>query len=246
MNRRVFLALLSAGAARAAPFWERHKYPNWSDREVEALLTDSPWAKPLRVSFLLPGRPQPRAVSLSDVGLPPGVGFPGRIPGWPGGGRWPRPRPDSRPDSGGARAEAFLTLRWSSALPIRQALLLLSSRGNPSEPPDSVVGLEPEPPDYLLELFGLPVQAAPPDAAGWAGSLERNAVLLRPQRRPIPVRSVEIPPHGNHLTIRFRFPRTEPIALEDRQVEFFAAGGPFEFRKIFKLAPMVYEGRLAL
>lgn len=244
VNRRVFLALLGASAGRAAPFWERRKFPNWSDREVDLLLSDSPWAKPLRVSFVLEQRRASQVFSASDVGLPAGVGFPGRVPGWPPG-RLPQPGGAGR---GGAqaRAEAFLTLRWSSALPVRQALVLLSSRGNPPEPSGSEAALEQDPPDYLLELFGLPAQAAPSDTAGWAGALQQSAVLLRPQRQPIQAGSVEIPPYGNHLAIRFRFPRTEPIALEDRQVEFFAAGGPFEFRKIFKLAPMVYEGRLAL
>lgn len=244
MNRRAFLLLLGAGAADAGPFWESHKYPNWSDRELDLLLSDSPWAKPLRVSFPLePARPKP-ANSLSDVGLPPGVGFPGRIPGWPG-----RRLPDSgrRPPGGSTpRAEVFLTLRWSSALPIRQALLLLSSRGNPQAAPESAAALEQEPREYLLELFGLPVQAAPANTTEWAASLERTAALVRKHRRPVPVQSVEIPPYGNHLSIQFRFPRTDAIVLEDRQVEFFAAGGAFEFRKTFQLAPMIYEGRLAL
>jgi hypothetical protein len=245
MNRRAFLVLLSAGAARAAPFWESHKYPNWSDRELDAILTDSPWAKLLRVTFLLDERPRRQAVSFSDVGLPPGVGLPGRIPGWPGGTRFPRPGSDRRPGGAGARAEAFLTLRWSSALPIRQALLLVSTRRN-LPPPESEALLEQEPQEYLLELFGLPAQAAPPSTAEWAAALERSAALVRKGGRPIPARSVEIPPYGNHLAIQFRFPRTDPITLQDRQVEFFAAGGPFEFRQVFKLAPMVYEGRLAL
>ena len=249
MERRTFLLLVSAAGGRADEFWESRTYPNWTGEEVDRLLTNSPWAKPMRVSFLLENRPGQRVMSFSDVGLPPGIGLPGGVPGWPGGVGFPRGRTGSPgPQTGGAsaRAEAYLTVRWSSALPVRQALLLDRSRRELALSGDAPAALELEQPDYLIDVFGLPAQTVSGGTKELATSLAATASLVRKGRRPVSAESVEIPPYGNHLSLHFRFPRTDPILLEDRQVEFFAAGGPFEFRKAFKLPPMVYGGRLAL
>ena len=41
--------LLAGAALVAADFWEEKDFTTWSDKEVEKMLTDSPWAKQVRI-----------------------------------------------------------------------------------------------------------------------------------------------------------------------------------------------------
>ena len=45
-------------------------------------------------------------------------------------------------------------------------------------------------------------------------------------------------------TILFTFPRTTPISLDDKEVEFVTRYGRMEIKHKFKLKEMVYQGRL--
>ena len=103
MQRRHFLALLGAAPLAAADFWEKQPFPHWTPVEVEKLLTDSPWSREVhcRFEYTPPGR---RLTSEFQIGFPRGRS---------GGSGTPS-----------VRTEVYLTVRWSSALPIRQALAL--------------------------------------------------------------------------------------------------------------------------
>jgi hypothetical protein len=48
------------------------------------------------------------------------------------------------------------------------------------------------------------------------------------------------------VLLYFAFPKTEEITLEDKEVEFISKVGPMEFKKKFKLADMVLNGKLTL
>jgi hypothetical protein len=53
--------------------------------------------------------------------------------------------------------------------------------------------------------------------------------------------------HGRDGTsLLFTFPRTSPISLDDKEVEFVTRIGAMEVRRRFKLKDMVYQGKLAL
>ncbi len=49
--RSIAIASLSAAALCAANFWESKSYTEWSDKEVEKLLTNSPWSQKVSVSM---------------------------------------------------------------------------------------------------------------------------------------------------------------------------------------------------
>ncbi len=59
--------LLAAAALVAADFWEEKDFTTWSDTEVQEMLTDSPWAKQVRI--IVSGRgSEPRdAVERTEV-----------------------------------------------------------------------------------------------------------------------------------------------------------------------------------
>ena len=63
MGRR-FLAisgvwLLACAVLAAADFWEEKEFTSWSDKDVEKMMSNSPWAKPLTVPFPRPPRGTP-------------------------------------------------------------------------------------------------------------------------------------------------------------------------------------------
>jgi hypothetical protein len=51
---------------------------------------------------------------------------------------------------------------------------------------------------------------------------------------------------GDLLTIEFEFPKTAPITLEDKEVEFITKVGQSQIKKKFKLTDMVFGDQLAL
>lgn len=241
MQRRLFLASM-AGAAFGKN-WDKPEYPNWTREFVDEMLTDSPWARQLTAPFVLPNV-APFAASFSQIGLPGGIGLP-RIPGvgWPGGGgdrRFPVPggggsRGDGR-SSGGVKTEAYLTVRWSSALPVRQSLALV----------EHAKDVAPAPKDYLIHIAGIPTVVAGESTAPMEKVLLKTAALSVKGRRSVYASSAEVPEHGTHLMAALRFPRMEGLEPSEGMVEFFAEAGPIKVLQRFPLKAMVYRGNLEL
>ena len=256
MTRRLFLATVGAVAAAPAAPWDKRPFPDWSSETVDRLLTDSPWAHPETVSFEYAGPPPaelrstfepsgPVGPSSGPLGLPsgiPGVGWPGRRNPRPSGGPT-IPAPGGEPTS--VRVEAYLTVRWSSALPIRQALAIERWGRGGLEMPEAAEALAAEPDHYLVEIFGLPAMIAPEGVKRIEEDLRRTARLTLSGRSVSPT-AVRVPEYGMHLTAKLAFPRWEGVEPGDGAIGFRAEPRPLEIATKFKLDQMVYEGRLAL
>src|SRR4029078_10153067 len=95
--------ILACASLAASEFWDAKPFLEWSDKEAQKILSDSPWAALIAVP--LPNR---GPVPTADTGGS----------GRGGGGR------------GGGGAEGFgpgpqrvrLTISWRSALPLKQAV----------------------------------------------------------------------------------------------------------------------------
>ncbi len=240
MHRRAFLA--SIATAAFAKDWDQPQFPNWSREFADKMLTDSPWARQLTAPFVLPFS-TPFQTSFSQIGLPGGIGLP-RIPGvgLPGGSdrRFPIPGGGSRGGdgrtSGGVKTEAYLTIRWSSALPIRQALSI--------EERSSAVA--PQPKDYLIHIAGIPTVLATENTSAIEKKLLKTATLSVKGRRSVHATAVEVPEHGTHLMAALRFPRFETLAPSEGVLELYAEAGPIKIQLQSKLKSMVYQGNLEL
>lgn len=257
MTRRLFVASLAAPALMRASFWDEKSFPDWSPDEVDRLLTDSPWARPTTVRFDL-GHPDDGSVfDFSDIQLPPLGGSSGRWgssgPGWPTGGGQRRGGSDPFPRGGGGSgrgqtvpSEAYLTIRWSSALPIRQALLL-EQYGSASEiPADAMAALDQKPEDYVIEIFGIPSLIVRDRAEKFEEAFRNSAELLGPASQKMTATYVRMPSHGYYLAATFRFPRHAGDAAATKEAEFYTAAGRMEIRQSFKLKSMMYHGQLAV
>jgi hypothetical protein len=137
-------------------------------------------------------------------------------------------------------------LRWSSALPIRQALLLEEYGSAAKAPPDKLAALGSEPDHYLVEIFGMPAQVVQMERAKMEDALLESAQVSRSGARPIRATEAYAPEQGNYRFVSLTFPRSSPIAAADREIEVYAAAHPFEFRQKFALKSMVYDGSLCL
>jgi len=56
------IVLLAGAVLAAADFWEETEFTAWSDKDVEQMMNDSPWAKRLTVRFPRTSTPQTRLV----------------------------------------------------------------------------------------------------------------------------------------------------------------------------------------
>ena len=253
MTRRALLALLGTAPLLRADSWEKKTFPNWTADVVHQLLTDSPWAHPVSVPFEFQPTPGGMLPSLSrswQIGVPPSV------PDWPGrrSPRTTRPGPTTpgptTPTGGGrrypVRAEVYLTVRWSSALPIRQALALERWGRRGVDQPEAVAFLKEPPSDLVLEIFGMPARLGAEGTKNLERDLKKTARLLLKGRRAIEPSTVEVPEHGEHLSAELHFPRLEPLSADMGTLEIHAAAGGLEIESKFKLKAMVYDGRLEL
>jgi hypothetical protein len=176
------------------------------DRAVaERLLTESAWAREVRVPFRQAFAAQGR--------------------------------------SGSVGTEIHLTVRWGSALPVRQAnasLLGVETRAAKKL-------LATEPAEYVLEVAGFPA-AVLRDGKAAEKELAATAVLTGKGRKTWKAVSAMVPEFGTHLMAEIRFQRDPAIGLAEGEVEFAASalGGAMRIRAKFPLKEMVYEGRLEL
>jgi hypothetical protein len=212
------VCVLGAASLAAANFWDTKAYTEWSQKEVETMLSDSPWARQISVVIPVP----PRAAS-DDPG-----GRGGRGGDEAGGRGFPVPSPQLK-----------LVITWRSALPVREALIRLPN-GATNAGVDQRPLLEPSP-YYMITLAGVPTRYS--RATVSAGT---TSFLRRGRKPPIALAEGGMQQGGATLTMVFAFPRTDPITLDDKDVEFVTTIGTIEIKKKFTLKDLVFNGQLEL
>jgi hypothetical protein len=231
----VFMALCAALAA--ADFWEKKAPQDWTPEEIDTILNDSPWAQAGSISFV-GDKSQP--IGGSSGG---GIGFPRS--------RFPTSGPTNRtgqPDGGwggrfsaaGRESRGFddgdVIVRWSSALPIRQAFELTAADSAPR-------------PELLKNYYVISFSRIPPGMAQLADEPEklRTAARLTPKDRPaLRAERIEIRPQTGTPGIDLYFPRTNELSADDRQIVLELTAEDYELKAKFKPRDMIYLGRLEL
>ena len=219
--------------------WETARFPEWSESFIDRLVTNSPWARPWKGTAVRQESTRRILSSWSQVG----IGLPGQIPGvrWPrspGQGRVP---PQQQPDPV-IRVAVDLTIRWASALPIRQAIALQQfGRAGLGDPRAiEMIGIEPE--HFIIELAGFPRILLNEQ---FERDL-RKARLVVPGRRPTTPLSVTVPGIGTHLTASLRFTRANGLQPEGTHIGLQIETGTLRVDEEFKLRSMIYNGHLEL
>ncbi len=213
--------LLACAALAAADFWEEKDFTTWSDKEAAKMLTDSPWAKKA-------------VVMLGGLNPEAPAGFQG----------------GAVPECGGAQFQGIrrfdVTVAWSSALPLKQALIRLRVGLDTAIPAEGQEMLDKEELFYTLSVVNLPQPFSAltqmQDAVQAATMLKRkNGDSIAPAEIGFFRESEQT------IQVVYQFPKSDAITLDDEEVEFITKLGPDnEIKKKFKLKDMVFGGQLAL
>jgi hypothetical protein len=241
-TRRYFLGagLVIPAAARN---WEREAFPDWSDGQIDKLLTDSPWARPLTLPFRYAAPPRQRLAGdrFAQIGEP--LGLP---KGWPGARQATGGRSMDDASAPPVQTEIYLTVRWATALPVRQAMALHQYGRAGLGGPKAVELLRGTATEYVLEIAGFPAGMVPQGVRRFEAQLLESATLLVKGRKGLRASAASVPEHGNHLISTLRFARFDNLSESDGFIEFSAQAGPMDIHQKFKLRDMNYKGHLEL
>ncbi len=247
----VLVALLFGAATLiGAEFWEKKKYPEWTEKEVRKMLSDSPWARPveIRLDAMGAGRGGGGARGRRGGG---GGGFPDASVGTGmgggvdegGGGGMGRgggiPTPDVIPT-------VTVHVRWRTALPIKQALVRARFGDEASSSPEAAKFLSAQETHCIVEIAGVPAPMlrAKPD------ELKAGAQLRIKDKPPIQAVDIKAGRDQNRVNLYLVFPRGQDgaplIAVEDKEVEVVLKAGQLDIRRKFRLKEMIFDGKLEI
>jgi hypothetical protein len=210
--------LASEAHAYVGEFWDQKQPSDWTEDELKRLTSRSPWAKEASID-------NKAAVGPLSTRTPATR----RSPGNPNGlsqipeclGKWDA------------------TVRWDSALPVRQALGTKMS-----------VDLSE---NYIINVFG-EIPSAAPNKDDSRDEIKTKFDILQERTRierkgdPLELKRVELAPKTWYSPpgTLFYFSRAIPIMPEDKQVTFVTRIGPLEVKCRFILKDMMYRGNLEL
>ncbi len=162
--------LLLATGLWAADFWIAKPYTDWTDKDIQKMPGDSPWAAKVTVAGGgggIPGGGGPSGGGggrgsrggggggggdNTDSGDTGGGGGGGGSRGGGGGGAGAA----GGGGGGGAPAGADVTLAWETALPIKQALMKRKFGAEVGSSPDAKAVIDAKDEFYMLTMVGLP------------------------------------------------------------------------------------------
>jgi hypothetical protein len=237
-RRDVLILTLIGTIAEAADFLKDKKPSEWSDKDIEKLLTRSPWAKDATVSFNMagmeggPGGMRGGGPPGGGMGGPSGGGMggpPGGVMGGPPGGAAGGP-------GGGGMPEFHATVRWESAAPVRAARR-------------SAVATDGQ---YVISVTGLPLGPRnngnhQPDRTELLTRLAGLTDLERKGKDSINCSRADMSQAEDSNSLLFYFdPGPAPIRPEDKEITFNTKMGPLQVKAKFVLKEMMFEGKLAL
>jgi hypothetical protein len=258
----VLFACMIAGVAATNPAWQDKDFKDWTQKDAQTLLTESPWAKAVPMPAI--GRPgvvviepganvaSPPAASLGNASntttganlSTPAIGGSNGPADQNGTHNLPTtPAPSAVSANTPAPAPpAALTVIWASATPIRLAVLKLRSGENAPDD-EQIAHATAARPNYVLAVVGLPA----PDGDSDPHALAQEAYIQAGANAPVRAIDSDYRRIGNSDVYFFRFARAaSPITLSDGSVEFKMRMGKIAVKKKFDLAQMQYKGQLAL
>jgi hypothetical protein len=215
----------------AADFWQAKLFTDWSDKEVQKVKENSPWAKQIQVAM-------GGGEGTPDAG--------GKRKGGGSGGAMPNDlAPGAAEGAAGAGMGMTFTIRWQSALPEKQALVRqrFGAEAGTSAEAKQILG-NPEP-DYVIVVEGLSRGMVRGDADEIKKTLMEATALVIKGKEPIKPKDFRVAGQGK-VTAVFAFPRTNPITEDDKEVEFQCKVGGVNLRQRFRLKDMLFNGKLEL
>ncbi len=201
------LVLLAADQA-----WKNKQFPEWTEDDAKGLLKDSPWVKTVVATL---------------------VKLPDRAARSHRGGR----RGTSDTAAPASTKPPTLTLRWESALPVREAELKARDVTAPA--------LDDEE-HYAIAVYGIPRGMLLDDSKIMAEDLRRQALLKREGKKDSKPSSVEILLRDDGPVVLYLFPKSAEFDWRDHKIEFDAQVPGLKFTQAFSFDDMTFHGKLEL
>lgn len=235
MRKPVLLAAFTL-CLYAADFWQSKPFTEWSDKDVRRMLDNSPWAKLCIVATAgQSGSAKGRAPSLNAGGS---SNTPSDMPA--------SSRRGGTPDVGGSVPTVNLTVRWESAMPVRQAMVKLKFASEAGTSAEAKMALESPSEYYVLSVAGVPRSDLPGDTEELKKQMVSQARLLIKGKDPIKAVDFMTRAAGMNSEGLFAFPKDPPIVEQDKEIEFVARIGELSVRQRFRLKDMLVNGKLDL
>jgi len=224
----VLSALTLTGADQA---WKNKQYPEWTEDDAKEVMTNSPWAKTVVATPIKPdGREQQPGSHRARIGIG-GFGIGRSRPG--GTGR------QGGDDGGKATSPdqpATLTLRWESALPMREAELKARDTGAPDIGDDY----------YAIAVYGIPRGALTDDSKERQDELKKLAALKREGKKDLRPTQVDILLRESGPLVVYLFAKSAEFTWRDHGFTFEAQISRLKFSQAFSTEDMMFHGKLEL
>ncbi len=228
-------------------------FAEWSVKDATKLLQNSPWSHEVSIGGGTPMEGGPVGGGrrggggmggnkdmggMATGGTDAAAGGPGGRRGG-GGGGYP-----SETGGGPGGVSMLIRVRWQSALPIRQAIVLTQLGPEKADSDQAKKFLNQVSNEYVVAVVGLPpaLDRVPEEQLN---QFAKGAVLQRKDKDPIAAAAVQRSP-GEKGSVVFFFPKTSEITLEDKEVEFVSKVARIEVRRKFKLKDMLVGDKLEL
>jgi len=225
----LFWCLTNSVTLTAGDSWRKKPADQWTDADAREVLTDSPWAKRVKVRYVemgtrAGGGQTPTPGTFPPTGTPP-IGTPG--------GQGPVGQGPT-----GVRTGAEVLIRWESASVIRSALRKLGVE----HPPASELVED----NYLIAAVGIPELGTGfenADDATMEGRLRDAARLfIGNERSVLPARARAVI-RDDGWTVVYVFPKTDIGPLKGDKIKLLARVGPAQFSAEFKTKDMQIDGK---
>jgi hypothetical protein len=243
--KKTTLLLLTFGISLwAADFWQTKPYTDWSDKEAQKIETNSPWSKQV-------------PVALAGGGGAPDTGRSKK--GGSGGGGDLDSAAMGNGGNAGARASVqevgggnvggggamTILVSWRSALAFREAAAKEKFGAEVATSADAKKMLEEEPKVYAVMVSGIPGRSLR-GTDKMKESLLQNTSLIVKGKDPIQATNVQTGGSEQKPFVVFIFPKTSPLSLDDKDVEFSSKLGAIVVKQKFHLKDMIFNGKLDL
>jgi hypothetical protein len=240
------LPLIFAVSLWAADFWQSKPYTEWTDKEIQKILSNSPWSKEVVVSLSGGGGGSGKGSRKGGGGGGGGdTGFDGPATGSGGGNAGPSSRANVNEVGGGTPGGGTpgmtLVVSWRTALPLRQAIAKQKFGAEAGTSPEAKKVIEEPQKHYVIVVAGLPARMGR-GGAEMKEALLKNTSLSIKGKEPIVPEDLQ----SSGTAAIFMFPKTVAIDLDDKEVEFSTKLGQTMVKAKFKLKDMVFNGKLDL
>ncbi len=253
MKKIALSLLLLSGCLFAADVWQTKPFTEWTDKDLQKILNNSPWAH----SFTLPTGGGPSDFDSASSG---GGGRGGRGGGGADQDSAPAPISESSgrsgrgggsgggppvPSSAGG-VSLEIVARWQSALPLKQAFVRVKYGAEGASSAAAKEVLDRDDGSYVIILSG-PLRAllrGTPDELK-AGLMEATTLSAR-GKAAIKPSDLQVNTAQKSQEVIFAFPKTTPFTADDKEIDLTTKLGALPVKYKFKPKEMVFNGKLEL